>query len=140
MPGNVLAKGCGRHDHWQSHISKEKRTRIVAVKALWKYEDYVSLIISKSEVCCEISAEVSQKLSGTENSQGVFCICRAKPQTQADSLNTQGKYLALENLQDPSNLGAICRSAEALGLDGLIVSGGCDIYNPKALRAAMGSS
>ena len=48
--------------------------------------------------------------------------------------------LALENLQDPSNLGAVCRTAEALGLSGLIVSGGCDIYNPKALRAAMGSS
>lgn len=109
-------------------------------KALWKYEEYVSLIISKSEVCCEIGAEVSQKLSGTENSQGVFCICRVKPQTQAESLNPLGKYLALENLQDPSNLGAICRSAEAIGLDGLVVSGGCDIYNPKALRAAMGSS
>jgi len=106
---------------------------------LWKYEDYVSLIIEKSEVCCEISAEVSQKLSGTENSQGVFCICSAKPQVE-ENLNPRGKYLALENLQDPSNLGAICRSAEAIGLDGLIVSGGCDIYNPKALRAAMGSS
>lgn len=109
-------------------------------KALWKYEDYVSLIIEKSALCCEISAEVSQKLSGTENSQGVFCICRAKPQAQGEVLNPTGKYLALENLQDPSNLGAICRSAEAIGLDGLIVSGGCDIYNPKALRAAMGSS
>ncbi|MBR2868224.1 MAG: RNA methyltransferase [Clostridia bacterium] len=55
-------------------------------------------------------------------------------------LDPKGKYLALENLQDPSNLGAVCRTAEALGLSGLIVSGGCDLYNPKALRAAMGSS
>ncbi len=109
-------------------------------KALWKYEDYVSLIIEKSAVCYEIGSEISQKLSDTENSQGVFCICTAKPQAESDTLNPVGKYLALENLQDPSNLGAICRSAEALGLDGLIVSGGCDIYNPKALRAAMGSS
>lgn len=109
-------------------------------KALWKYEDYVSQIIAKSEVCFEIGAEVSQKLSGTENSQGVFCICAVKPQSETENFNAQGKYIALENLQDPSNLGAICRSAEAIGLDGLIVSGGCDIYNPKALRAAMGSS
>jgi len=117
----------------------EIKQAFFTAKALWKYEDYVSLIIEKSEVCCEISAEVSQKLSGTENSQGVFCICSAKPQVE-ENLNPRGKYLALENLQDPSNLGAICRSAEAIGLDGLIVSGGCDIYNPKALRAAMGSS
>lgn len=109
-------------------------------KALWKYEEYVGEIISKSNVCCEISAEVSQKLSGTENSQGVFCLCSMKNQSKNGELNFLGKYIALENLQDPSNLGAICRSAEAIGLDGLIVSGGCDIYNPKALRAAMGSS
>lgn len=109
-------------------------------KALWKYEDYVSLIIEKSAACFEISAEISQKLSGTENSQGVFCICSAKSQTETADFDFSGKYIALENLQDPSNLGAICRSAEAIGLDGLIVSGGCDVYNPKALRAAMGSS
>ena len=109
-------------------------------KALQKYEEYVSEIISKSGICYEISAEVSQKLSGTENSQGVFCICSVKPQAETADFNFLGKYIALENLQDPSNLGAICRSVEALGLDGLIVSGGCDVYNPKALRAAMGSS
>ena len=68
------------------------------------------------------------------------CICEAKKQPDADEIRPDGKYIALENLQDPSNLGAVCRSAESLGLDGLIVSGGCDIYNPKALRAAMGSS
>ena len=45
----------------------------------------------------------------------------------------------MENIQTPDNLGAVARTAEALGLDGLIVSGGCDIYNPKALRACMGA-
>lgn len=109
-------------------------------KALWKYEEYTKAIIAVSGECFEIGAEVSQKLSGTENPQGVFCICAMKPQAEKLSLDPCGKYIALENLQDPSNLGAICRSVEAIGLDGLIVSGGCDIYNPKALRAAMGSS
>ena len=108
-------------------------------KALWKYAEYTDVIIEKSGICCEISAEVSQKLSDTENPQGVFCICQMKSFADEDFLNPDGKYLALENLQDPSNLGAVCRSVEALGLDGLIVSGGCDVYNPKALRASMGS-
>lgn len=108
-------------------------------KALWKYSEYTESIIAKSDACYEISAEVSQKLSDTENPQGVFCICAIRNDVTS-ALNPEGKYIALENLQDPSNLGAVCRSAEALGLDGLIVSGGCDIYNPKALRAAMGSS
>ncbi|MBQ2693930.1 MAG: RNA methyltransferase [Clostridia bacterium] len=118
----------------------EIRQAFFTAKAIWKYSEYVESIIAKSGICYEISAEVSQKLSGTENPQGVFCICGMKSGGLSAELNPNGKYIALENLQDPSNLGAVCRSAEALGLDGLIVSGGCDVYNPKALRAAMGSS
>ena len=106
--------------------------------ALGKYPTYVKNIVSSGCECCEISVDVAKKLSDTENPQGVFCICKSKrisPELQAN-----GKYIALENLQDPSNLGAVCRSAEAIGLDGVVVIGGCDVYNPKALRAAMGSS
>jgi len=55
------------------------------------------------------------------------------------SLQTGGKYIALENLQDPGNLGAVARTAEALGLDGLIAGSGCDPYHPKALRVSMGA-
>lgn len=106
--------------------------------ALEKYSAYTEEIIASGCACYEISADVAKKLSDTENPQGVFCVCEKR--NGSSKLDFSGKYLALENLQDPSNLGAVCRSAEALGLDGLIVSGGCDVYNPKALRAAMGSS
>ena len=118
----------------------EIRQAFFTAKALLKYSDYVDSIIAASGICYEIGVEVSQKLSDTENPQGVFCICKMRSDHSSIELKSGGKYIALENLQDPSNLGAVCRSAEALGLDGLIVSGGCDIYNPKALRAAMGSS
>lgn len=106
--------------------------------ALEKYSSYTESIIATGCICCEISSDVAKKLSGTENPQGVFCICKAR--ALPSELDCSGKYFALENLQDPSNLGAVCRTAEALGLSGVIVSGGCDVYNPKALRAAMGSS
>ncbi len=118
----------------------EIKQAFFTAKALWKYSEYTESIIARSGICYEISAEVSQKLSDTENPQGVFCICKMRDDRFTLSLRPDGKYIALENLQDPSNLGAVCRSAEALGLDGVIVSGGCDVYNPKALRAAMGSS
>ena len=105
--------------------------------ALEKYSVYAESILASSAVSYEISGDVAKKLSDTENPQGVFCICGSRSGETA--LDIKGKYLALENLQDPSNLGAVSRSAEALGLDGLIVSGGCDVYNPKALRASMGA-
>ena len=65
----------------------------------------------------ELKTRIAKKLSDTENPQGIFCICKTKEKTE--KLNYSGKYLALENLQDPSNLGAVCRTVEALGLDEL---------------------
>ena len=116
----------------------EIRLAFFTAAALEKYSVYTQSIIATGCICCEISADVAKKLSDTENPQGVFCVCKKKEIVSA--LDFGGKYLALENLQDPSNLGAVSRTAEALGLSGLIVSGGCDVYNLKALRAAMGSS
>lgn len=115
------------------------RRLFVTSEAAEKYSEYIADIKEVCGICCEISGDVARKLSDTENPQGIFCVCGIKGNDEG-SIDTAGKYLALENLQDPSNLGAVCRSAEALGLSGVIVSGGCDIYNPKALRAAMGSS
>ena len=44
-------------------------------------------------------------------------------------------------MQDPANLGAVCRTAEALGISGVILLGTCcDFYGPKALRAGMGAA
>ena len=107
-------------------------------EALSKYSDYIGVITGVCSDCCLISDDIAGRLSDTGSSQGVFCICKMKE--NKGELNTKGKYIALENIQDPSNFGAVCRTAEALGTDGLIIAGGCDLYNPKALRAAMGSS
>ena len=61
------------------------------------------------------------------------------PETNSE-IENNGRYIALENLQDPSNLGAISRTAEALGISGIIISGdSCDAFSPKVLRASMGT-
>ena len=106
--------------------------------ALKKYESYALAVTAASGEIYEIEEDVAKKLSDTDSPQGIFCVCEKKQ--SGGGLDCSGRYIALENVQDPSNIGAICRTVEALGLSGLIVSGGCDIYNPKALRAAMGSS
>lgn len=106
-------------------------------KATQKNSEEVSFICEKAKAYFEISDSVEAKLSQTETSQGFFCLCRMKKQNS--EINLSGKYIALENIQDPSNLGAIARTAEALGIDGAILSGCCDRYSPKSQRAAMGS-
>ena len=51
-----------------------------------------------------------------------------------------GTYIALEQIQDPANLGSVLRTAEALGVSGVLFLGACcDIYSPKALRSSMGA-
>lgn len=110
-------------------------------QALEKYSDRAEKIISCSRECYLITDELAQKLSDTQNSQGIFCVCEEKDKTEyTDKIHPNGKYILLENVQDPSNLGAVSRVAEAIGIDGMFVCGGCDIYNPKALRASMGSA
>ena len=85
-----------------------------------------------------MTEEVAEKLSDTVSSQGVFAILQMLPET-ALAIQKGGKYVVLDTVQNPQNLGAIARTAEAFGVNGLIVGGGCDRYNPKALRASMGS-
>ena len=52
-----------------------------------------------------------------------------------------GRYLALERVQDPGNVGTLLRSAAAFGFDGVILSEGCaSVYAPKTLRASMGAA
>jgi TrmH family RNA methyltransferase len=110
-------------------------------KALDKYEPQAKKILAKASLAYIIDEEISSRISDTSASQGVFCVCKQSDVVKGpERPDPKGNYLALENIQDPANLGAVARTAEALGLDGLILDGGCDIFNPKALRAAMGSS
>ncbi len=110
-------------------------------QALEKYSAQTGKIIACSEENYIITDELAQKLSDTQNTQGIFCVCRENEKAlDTDKIRSDGKYILLENVQDPSNLGAVSRVAEALGIDGMFVCGGCDIYNPKALRASMGSA
>ncbi|MBQ3497598.1 MAG: RNA methyltransferase [Clostridia bacterium] len=109
-------------------------------KAAEKYFDEVSLLRQKAAESGEVSEDIAAKLSDTFSPQGIFCVCKTLDKKHyIDKIYSNAKIIALENIQDPSNLGAIARTAEALGIGGAVLCGCCDIYNPKAQRAAMGS-
>ncbi len=118
----------------------EVKELFVTETANEKYSEYVSYIQEKAEKSYIISKDVAQKLCDTSTPQGVFCVCKVLDKnTNIGKIKYNGKYVALEDVSNPQNFGAVVRTAEAVGLDGVIVSGGCDIYNPKSQRAAMGS-
>lgn len=97
---------------------------------------YNEELISRAKFYDEVSNEVFKKLADTITPQGVIAV--VKRPTPNLELNKDGKYLAFENIQDPGNLGTVARTAEALGLSGIIVKG-VDPYSPKVLRASMGA-
>jgi len=87
----------------------------------------------------EVSPEVAAAISDTKSPQGVFCLCGI-PAEPPFSLHAQGRYLLVDGLQDPGNLGTILRGAEAFGITALILGKGCpDRFSPKVLRSTMGS-
>ena len=118
----------------------ELQAVLYTASALAVYGNVVEPLLAASEVALEISPELSRYMGDTMNPQGVFCIAKMLDNSLIiDKINIIGTYSALEDIQDPGNMGTIIRTAEALGLDGIFLSDGCcDIYNPKVLRASMG--
>lgn len=105
-----------------------------------KYAEYISDILKSTKKAFVITKEIAEKMSDTKSTQGVFAVVSMLDKfANISKIKYYGKYVALEEISNPSNFGAICRTAEAVGLDGIIIKGGCDIYNPKVQRAAMGA-
>jgi len=87
----------------------------------------------------ETPDDVLQSLADTQTPQGVVFTC-ALPDTALPDKLVLGRYLVLDGVQDPGNLGTIWRTADAFGAAGLLLTGPCaDPFSPKAVRATMGA-
>lgn len=88
-----------------------------------------------------VSDIVFAYMSDTKTPQGVLAVVRQMKHKPEEILNAENPHImVLDNLQDPGNLGTIFRTAEAAGVNGIILSKDCvDIYNPKTIRSTMGA-
>ncbi len=83
-----------------------------------------------------------ESLSATVHSQGVILLA-SRPQHDPETFFRQrhSLLLALDRVQDPGNLGTLLRTAEAAGVEGVLLLPGCaDAFAPKVLRSSMGSA
>ena len=110
-------------------------------------ERAAALLDELSEVCNQVG-EVSESLlatvSYTKTPQGIIVLAR-RPPTGPELLKTKDKrphlLVLMEAINNPVNVGAILRSAEAAGATGIITTANTsDPFSPKALRGAMGSA
>ncbi len=79
------------------------------------------------------------KVSDVKNAQGILGVVRPSP-VLFEFFPDTGHYLLLDAIRDPGNLGTLIRSAVGAGYDGVLLYGDCvDPYNPKTIRATMGT-
>jgi TrmH family RNA methyltransferase len=91
--------------------------------------------------CHEVASHLIEKISYRDRPEGLMAIAKIMRHSLDDiPLKTNGLYLIAEAVEKPGNLGAILRSADAAGVDGVIVCDKrTDVYNPNVIRASTGA-
>ena len=116
--------------------------KVYATKSFCEKHTDDSIHTKLKETGCElVSDDVLAKMSDTKTPQGVLSLVKW-PQYSLEDLiiKRNGVFVVLEDLQDPGNLGTIIRTGEGAGISGVIMtSNTVDIFNPKTIRATMGS-
>ena len=88
----------------------------------------------------EISDKDAAALSETSTPQGLVAVCELSQPSLAEVLGRAPRLLvALVAPHDPGNLGTVIRTADAAGADAVLLDGGVDPYNGKAVRSSAGS-
>lgn len=140
----------------RSHIFIEgKRLAIEAFRSSIEIEEsFISDLFDDDELLEKIRKRVSKisvvserlfkSIADTNEPQGIIFIAKRPIATQLSTTLITAKLplvIYLNEINNPSNLGAIVRTAEAAGAAGVIVSrNSADVFSPKSIRASMGSS
>ena len=86
-----------------------------------------------------VPADVMKSVSPAQTPQGVLAVCAVRAPALPETLPGK-RYVVLDGVQDPGNVGTILRTADAFRADGMFLVNGCaDLYNPKTVRATMGA-
>ena len=120
------------------HLFEEAVQAGVTIEKIFALENYRDQLASFPQTVW-VSEDILLDLADSQTPQGIVAVVQKEEEVgQADF--SQGKFLFLEDVQDPGNVGTIIRTADAAGFTGVIVSEkSADIYSLKTLRSMQGS-
>ena len=119
------------------HLFEEAVQAGVTIEKVFALESYRDQLAAFPQTIW-VSEEILLDLADSQTPQGIVAIVQ-KEEVGLPDLH-QGKFLFLEDVQDPGNVGTMIRTADAAGFTGVIVSDkSADIYSLKTLRSMQGS-
>lgn len=120
-------------------LASDHRVRSVLVSEQ-KHARMADLLAPLDAPVYVVDQSLLHDIVGFDLHRGAIAAADRLPHPSLDRLASQGRHLAvLEGLNDPENLGAIARSARALGVDGLVLDPTCiDPYTRRTVRVSMG--
>jgi len=119
------------------HLFEEAVQAGVTIEKIFALESYRDQLATFPQTIW-VSEEILLDLADTQTPQGIVALIQ-KEEVGLPELH-QGKFLFLEDVQDPGNVGTMIRTADAAGFTGVIVSEkSADIYSLKTLRSMQGS-
>ncbi len=114
----IVCEGCEKSELIESHLKYE----------MARYE------------CIYVPQNIFKMLSDVENPQGILAVIKLN-NGEDEIKYDEDIILALDDIQDPGNLGTILRTADSIGLKQILVSKGTvDPFNPKVVRSTMGAT
>lgn len=119
------------------HLVEEARQAHADIERIFVLEEYYEKVAGRVPVTV-VSPEVLQDLADSQTPQGIVAQLALPKATLPKEF--KGKYLVLEDVQDPGNVGTMIRTADAAGYEAVFISDkSADIYSLKTLRAMQGS-
>ena len=119
------------------HLFEEAVQAGVTIEKIFALENYRDQLAAFPQTVW-VSEDILLDLADSQTPQGIVAVVQKEEVEQVDF--SQGKFLFLEDVQDPGNVGTIIRTADAAGFTGVIVSDkSADIYSLKTLRSMQGS-
>ena len=119
------------------HLFEEAVQAGVTIEKIFALESYRDQLVAFPQTVW-VSEEILRDLADTQTPQGIVAVIQKEEVGLPDF--SQGKFLFLEDVQDPGNVGTMIRTADAAGFTGVIVSDkSADVYSLKTLRSMQGS-